>query len=95
MSVPEELSRAVRTRANGRCQYCLMHESLQGATFHLEHIIPRCKGGRSDLENLAVASTGRINREYKLRPASIRQNRVSTALPPMHVQGGAAIARPR
>src|ERR1700689_20768 len=58
MSVPEELSRAVRARADGRCQYCLMHESLQGATFHVEHIIPQSKGGRSDLENLALACPG-------------------------------------
>jgi hypothetical protein len=55
MAVPEALSRAVRGRANGRCQYCLMHESLQGATFHVEHVIPRSKGGESNLENLALA----------------------------------------
>src|SRR2546423_173745 len=55
MSVPEDLARAVRMRANGRCQYCLMHESLQGATFHVEHAIPKCKGGQSVLENLALA----------------------------------------
>jgi hypothetical protein len=35
-----------------------MHESLQGATFHIEHIIPQYKGGRSDLENLALACPG-------------------------------------
>ena len=58
MSVSEALSRAVRARAGGRCQYCLMHESLQGATFHIEHIIPQCKGGSSDLENLALACPG-------------------------------------
>jgi len=58
MTVPEELSRAVRARAGARCQYCLMHESLQGATFHIEHVIPLSKGGRSDLENLALACPG-------------------------------------
>ena len=58
MSLPEELSRTVRARAGGRCQYCLMHESLQGATFHVEHIIPQCKGGGGDLENLALACPG-------------------------------------
>ena len=58
MSVSEELSRAVRVRADGRSQYYLMHESLQGATFHIEHIIPQCKGGRSDLENLVLACPG-------------------------------------
>jgi hypothetical protein len=55
MAVPEALSRAVRERAHGRCQYCLMHESLQGATFHVEHVIPQSKGGESTLENLALA----------------------------------------
>jgi hypothetical protein len=58
MSIPEELSRTVRARADGRCQYCLMHESLQGATFHIEHVIPRCRGGRSDLHNLVLACPG-------------------------------------
>ena len=58
MTVPENLSRAVRARAGGRCQYCLMHESLQGATFHIEHVIPKGRGGHSDLENLALACPG-------------------------------------
>jgi hypothetical protein len=58
MSVAEGLSRTVQARAQARCQYCLMHESLQGATFHIEHIIPLCKGGRSDLQNLALACPG-------------------------------------
>src|SRR5262249_10453410 len=48
----------VRARASGRCQYCLMHESLQGGTFHVEHIVPKSKGGRSHLENLALACPG-------------------------------------
>ncbi|MGO8815377.1 MAG: HNH endonuclease [Terriglobia bacterium] len=58
MTVSEELSRAVRARAAARCQYCLMHESLQGATFHIEHVLPQCQSGRSDLENLALACPG-------------------------------------
>jgi 5-methylcytosine-specific restriction endonuclease McrA len=58
MGVPEELSREVRTRARARCQYCLMHESLQGATFHIEHVVPQSKGGISDMENLALACPG-------------------------------------
>jgi hypothetical protein len=32
-----------------------MHQSLQGATFHVEHIIPRCLGGPSEFDNLAWA----------------------------------------
>jgi hypothetical protein len=32
-----------------------MHQSLQGATFHIEDVIPRVHGGASDLDNLALA----------------------------------------
>ena len=58
MAVAEELARAVRARAQQRCQYCLMHEVLQGATFHIEHVVPQSKGGASALENLALACPG-------------------------------------
>ncbi|HKI68981.1 MAG TPA: HNH endonuclease signature motif containing protein, partial [Verrucomicrobiae bacterium] len=53
-----DLAAAVRARAANRCQYCLMHQSLQGATFHVEHIIPRAKGGATELSNLALACPG-------------------------------------
>lgn len=55
MNWPVGLAVLVRERAAGRCQYCLMHQSLQGATFHIEHIIPQAKGGSSELPNLALA----------------------------------------
>jgi hypothetical protein len=32
-----------------------MHQSLQGATFHVEHIIPQSRGGLTQLDNLAWA----------------------------------------
>ena len=50
-----EIGREVEQRAAGRCEYCRMHQSLQGATFHVEHIIPRCRGGSSEPDNLAWA----------------------------------------
>ncbi len=50
-----EILRQVSERAEGRCEYCRMHDALQGATFHVEHIVPRSLGGKSRLENLAWA----------------------------------------
>lgn len=35
-----------------------MHQTLQGATFHVEHIVPRSLGGSSRLENLAWSCPG-------------------------------------
>ncbi len=50
-----EIIRLVETRAKQRCEYCRMHQSLQGATFHIEHILPRSRGGSDDPDNLALA----------------------------------------
>jgi hypothetical protein len=50
-----ETCRQVVARANGRCAYCRMHQSLQGATFHVEHVIPQSEGGKDSLENLCLA----------------------------------------
>jgi hypothetical protein len=53
-----ETARQVEERAGGRCEYCRMHQSLQGATFHVEHITPSSCGGSDDLGNLAWACPG-------------------------------------
>jgi hypothetical protein len=53
-----ELERQVVERAHNRCEYCRMHQCLQGATFHLEHILPQTRGGLTQLSNLAWACPG-------------------------------------
>jgi len=35
-----------------------MHQNLQGATFHIEHIVPKSRGGDDLLDNLAWACPG-------------------------------------
>lgn len=55
MTVRSTTMRRVEPRANGRCEYCKMDQSLQGATLHVEHILPGSRGGSSRLENLARA----------------------------------------
>lgn len=58
MSSQAELERIVAQRAAHRCEYCRMHQCLQGATFHLEHVIPKSRGGLTELPNLAWACPG-------------------------------------
>lgn len=58
MNVSSAIAALVREQAAGRCQYCLMHQSLQGATFHVEHVLPRAKGGQSVIANLVLACPG-------------------------------------
>jgi hypothetical protein len=35
-----------------------MHQSLQGATFHVEHVVPKAAGGADEADNLALACPG-------------------------------------
>jgi len=46
-SVPERLRRQVQERAEGRCEYCLIHEA--------DHVIAEKHGGPTSLDNLAWA----------------------------------------
>jgi hypothetical protein len=49
-----------------------MHQSLQGATFHVEHVVPRCGGGSDEADNLALScpscNLGKSNRVVALDP---------------------------
>lgn len=53
-----ERQRRVAARAGQRCEYCRMHQDLQGAVFHVEHIVPTSLGGGDKLDNLAWACPG-------------------------------------
>ncbi len=55
MTIPAALAVLVKERAEHRCEYCRMSQSLQGATFHVEHIIPVTCGGTTTEGNLALA----------------------------------------
>lgn len=53
--VPAELRRHVLNTAGGRCAYCHSAEALMGATFEVEHIIPRSAGGKTEADNLCLS----------------------------------------
>jgi len=52
---PEAVKKAVDSRAHGRCEYCLLHETDAGFSHEIDHVISRKHGGSSDPENLAYA----------------------------------------
>jgi HNH endonuclease len=54
-SIPARLRRMVIHRAEDRCEYCLLAQVGQEATFHIDHIIPESHGGETDEDNLALA----------------------------------------
>jgi hypothetical protein len=53
--IPVELRRLIRTRAGGKCEYCLRHESDAVLPHQPDHITSRRHGGDTTAENLALA----------------------------------------
>jgi hypothetical protein len=53
-SIPARLRLEVQTRDQGRCSWCRLAQRGQGATYHVDHIRPRSRGGSTTLENLAL-----------------------------------------
>lgn len=45
----------VERRAKGRCEYCRAPQDVAGYTFHVEHIVPRSKGGADRPSNGALS----------------------------------------
>jgi len=53
--IPARLRRLVRERADGRCEYCLLAQAGQEATFHVDHVVPIAARGPTLADNLALA----------------------------------------
>jgi len=50
--------RTVVERARGCCEYCRSQARFATQSFSVEHIIPRSRGGKTSLDNLALACEG-------------------------------------
>ena len=55
--VPIELRRQTATRAEGLCEYCLIHEDDTFMGCQVDHIVSEKHGGLTDLNNLSIACT--------------------------------------
>ena len=54
-AVPERMRRQVQERAQGRCEYCRIHEVDMFYPHEADHVIAEKHGGPTSLENLAWA----------------------------------------
>jgi 5-methylcytosine-specific restriction endonuclease McrA len=59
-----ELRQQVIARAHGCCEYCRSQAKYATASFSVEHILARAKGGTTTPENLALACQGCNNHKY-------------------------------
>jgi len=53
-SIPNALRQRVFIRDGGACRYCLLRQIGQGAVFHINHVLPRSKGGATVIEKLVL-----------------------------------------
>jgi hypothetical protein len=58
MAESEAFRELVVARAGGVCEYCRLVEVAAGVTFHIEHILPRSQGGKTQMSNLALSCPG-------------------------------------
>jgi hypothetical protein len=58
------LKRLIAERAAGCCEYCRSQERYATPAFSVEHIVPRQRGGRTAIGNLALACQGCNNHKY-------------------------------
>lgn len=56
--ITAEQRRQVIARAKQYCEYCYSRMDFSPQSFSVEHIIPRQQGGKSTLDNLALACQG-------------------------------------
>ena len=53
-AIPRALRLSVQERDGGRCRYCGLRQLGQAATFHVDHVVPRSRGGPTALANLVL-----------------------------------------
>jgi hypothetical protein len=62
--VTAEQRRIVIERASHCCEYCRCQSQFATQSFSVEHIVPRSRGGKTDIGNLALACQGCNGHKY-------------------------------
>jgi len=71
--IPIRMIQEVRATTGKACEFCLLPQSSQEATFHIEHIVPRYEGGETDATNLAPPIGWRRDGEHGMRTQYCRR----------------------
>ena len=53
--IPADLNRLVNNRAQGKCEYCLLHQNFSIYTHEVDHIIAQKHDGQTTSDNLALS----------------------------------------
>jgi HNH endonuclease len=55
VGIPADLRKRVSDRAQGRCEYCLLHQDFSIYTHEVDHIIAQKHDGQTTADNLALS----------------------------------------
>ncbi|MCL4267029.1 MAG: HNH endonuclease [Anaerolineae bacterium] len=80
MAVPKSLRATVRELDNHRCAYCQSPEILAVTPFEIDHIVPQKAGGKTELDNLCLASPECNRHKYARQTAVDPQTNHQIAL---------------
>jgi hypothetical protein len=53
-AIPRDLRKLVFDRDGARCRYCKLAQFGQASIFHINHVVPRSKGGTTHESNLVL-----------------------------------------
>ncbi|KHD06587.1 HNH endonuclease [Candidatus Thiomargarita nelsonii] len=79
--ITAKIKQAIVERANGCCEYCRSQARFATQQFSVEHIKPRSVGGKTTLDNLALACQGCNNHKYNKIEA---RDPVSSKMAPLY-----------
>ena len=62
--VTSDERRQIAERADKRCEYCKSHMDYSPQSFDIEHVLPVVLGGKTNMDNLALACGGCNSHKY-------------------------------
>jgi hypothetical protein len=73
-AIPKPLRAEILNRDAGRCRYCGLVQIGQATVFHIDHVLPKSKGGLTSIDNLALqcphCSLHKSNKTHATDPES-------------------------
>ena len=92
-AIPRPLRIAVADRDRGQCRYCRLLQVGQAASFHVDHVWPRSRGGLTVLDNLALQCTScSLHKSNKTSGADTETDRQVPLIHPLRHQWSAHLS---
>ena len=83
-AIPRAMRSQIFRRDQGRCRYCRLSQVGQAAVFHVNHVVPRSKGGATSRENLVLQCPYcSLHKSDKTTAEDVESGQVVALFPPL------------